>query len=295
MQSWVVPDTQSMLWHMLQRPSDWKLVSTLFPSDLQPATGLTHQERRRLVSGHHHSFPQVALFFEGEEYLVLCDTIYRCGPMTVAYIDAFEEHGFHAVDGARGSASFRIDLCSGHVLTRAVEREADGDERFSDYDAMLGRTSVRPLEESWVILREGKGQVSRAQRARLVYATALLIAQLLEMQPTGELPYPLSREGLLDSVMAFIRDSDNEMPNLNSLAALSGYSRSRFTQLFKEHTGKTVRQYADQCRYEQSSILAAHGWGPKRLAGRFGYSSVFAFYRWRARQRRRMEAMQGDG
>lgn len=283
-------DPRPLLSRMLQQPYDWKLVSTFFPADIQPSGNLTRHERERLVTDHHHVFRQIALVFEGEEYIVLRDRIYRCGPMTVAYIDAFEEHGFHAVSNARGSMSFRIDLRPGHILTRAVEREADGAERFSAYDALLKRTSVLPLEELWIILHEGETeQLSQIQRTKLLYTTGLLLVELLDGQRSGELAHRLSREDVLDKIMAFIKDSDNERPSLDLLASMSGYSRSRFVQLFKTHTGLTVRQYADQCCYELAAILTEHGMNPKQLAGRFGYSSISAFYRWRARQRRRMQ------
>jgi AraC family transcriptional regulator, arabinose operon regulatory protein len=82
----------------------------------------------------------------------------------------------------------------------------------------------------------------------------------------------------VDSVRQFIRQRLGEAISMPDLAAHSGLSASRLTQLFRQHTGATPMRHLEALRMERArNLLARTSQSVGRIAEEVGFENPFYF------------------
>ena len=80
-------------------------------------------------------------------------------------------------------------------------------------------------------------------------------------------------------VLAYINENYKKTVRIEELAEMTGYSSSHFRRVFKELTGKTLKQYIQILRVEESyRLLKDKEYSVEQIASEVGYSDIKHFY-----------------
>lgn len=275
---------ETLLTNVLVKPSEWKIISALAQPDLRPVEYPHRDKLIRNAKEHVHPFRQITIILDGVADCILSGKIYRCVPATFVFADPLETHFIQPVDRWQTLLVLRINIRQGRIFTRLWQLRSDEPDRSSLEDIFLPIGLGRTIDKVWTELHDQKGPNTLVRRAKLMYATGLLISDLLDAQTINRRRCALSPEELLAAVVDLLDYDLGQGVSLDALAELTGYSSGHFARLFREYTGKTVYQYVEQRRIESARSWAENGMSPKGIAARMGFSSLSAFYHWWAKK-----------
>jgi AraC-like DNA-binding protein len=266
------------VWPVLLEPTAWKVVSSACPPEATPAAAPGHREWMATHS-HAHPYRELLLVLRGTGFMGHCGEVYPLAPGLVFVFEPGEAHDLEwppwAPDADHLWFGFMGDNCFARVLTVRGGRLS----RASDLGALLtpGQTGVRlpPLEEA---RRYPPGW----RRLQLLVGLGSLISLLVKRgyDEEGDEAAPF-QERVIQTVREHIAQTAGREADLGSLARLAGYSKFHFLRLFKAHTGCTVHQYVDQCRWARAQELLGQRRRQADIAADLGFSGPAAFSRWR--------------
>jgi AraC-like DNA-binding protein len=117
-------------------------------------------------------------------------------------------------------------------------------------------------------------------RERLVSAFHLLLAEIADRARHPEHAAADTREECVRIARRMLDEAHGCGLDLAALSRATGYSKYHFHRLFRDQTGQTVHQYADERRRQRADELLAAGLAHKEIAFELDFSSPSAFSRW---------------
>lgn len=267
---------------VLLAPECWALVGAAGLAEPPPVTDRAH--RRWLAdNAHAHGHAELCVVLAGEGCHGCSGTLYALAPGTVFYFGPFTAHDQVPPPHMRFADQLWFSMVKDTVVARLLEVR-DGSFGFGGkWSVMLTReqlgcTDCRTLLEGL----EQEELPAALRRLKLRAAAATLVAALVgagyrrEEQPSAE-----SFQGqVIAMICGHIQESAGRGETLGSLARLAGYSRFHFLRLFKQHTGRSVHEYIDECRLRRVREWQAAGFKQARIAEQLGFSSPSVFARW---------------
>lgn len=147
------------------------------------------------------------------------------------------------------------------ALSRALERQAG---------------SVIPVSRDWIHVSRAYFELIWADQANTLQrlGAAWQFAGRLYHELTTERPAQREIAATIAPALSLIEHRLAHPPTLDELAAACDLSRARFSQLFRESTGETPRDYINRRRVEQAKqLLKAGQLSITAIAHQLGFSS----------------------
>jgi AraC-like DNA-binding protein len=277
-------DTRKALLDLLQEPWNWKIITTFFQPDLPPINHPRQEEWQQHAIHHAHDYLQIVIILEGEEFYLLEKQIYHSVPGTILLIDAGQIHLDRPVNRSLASTIFRVDILPNRIQTCVWRRKVDGMLDVPDTeDIFLPESVGQAFRTYWQEIRERKPDDDYLLRHKLIHATGSLLTEILNQESLAQFARCLSHEDLFRSITENLREKGGAGMSIDALAASAGYSRSHFSQMFREYTGKSFHEYIDDCRILAINRVKKLGWSHRIVAQMLGFSDVTAYLHWRAK------------
>jgi AraC-like DNA-binding protein len=280
---------------VIERPFDWKIVSTMFAPDAPKACDRSHV---RWHAGHadRYSNREVVVALAGKCVMSLEGTLYEVSPGTILMFDGEEEHDMAYPPWTRGCVhlwfSFVRDMAFPRVISvengiiSAVNAQAEPLMRLSEMGHAFPRIWSECVKDKVI-----NGSVSRLMLARIVSSFSGLLLEYASMgfieETTAATDSARRRNSVVDAIKEHIRESAGAGVSLDRLAIISGYSKYHFLRMFKERTGMTVHKYVNQCRMAKCCELLGSGLRKNEISDILGFSSPATFSRWLHRENTR--------
>lgn len=272
-------------------PSDWRVVCSALPREVEPIEAPEHREWAR-TNSHAHAHVEVFGMVQGTGLETYRGDVFPALPQTFFVFDSFEEHDFGRPPWVTDATELWIHPLQQHVVV-ILERIVGG-----KYSAT--ERTVLPLPWEEIGLAPGTRFAPDADLARLApeaarlrlvgtLATVIAAVALRELTPDAAAEKELP-ERVIDAVCNHIRHTAGRDATIEHLAKIAGYSPFHFLRLFKQHTGMTVHDYINQCRIERVEEMQGFGARQKEIAADLGFSSPATFSRWYHRTFRAKEA-----
>lgn len=227
---------------------------------------------------------EILLVLEGEVEMVVGDFIYGGGPGTLFLIPPGVSHEKGAFSPGENCRYFRMVIWPLRIAY-SLASGSRGEYNFSpgfgscfDFDPDFNRQLARAwddaaahrgdpeyLEELMVLIRLRAVQLSRITR---------------EWSPADCSDREVVNRRVVRMVMHYIEQQCGRDCGIARLAAMTGYSRSRFLSIFSRHAQCTVLEFVDRQRVRRCREL---GSGPpaKFVARELGFGSTSSFIHWR--------------
>jgi AraC-like DNA-binding protein len=272
---------------ILNRPSEWKVLSNLFPPDMPP---IEHSDAARLIRrsfDHIHGHRQIIIILGGEELVVLDEKLYLCKPGTMVFVDPLQPHCTRPVDPAKPSTFCRINLWQESVHIRTWFRREDSPDVGLDREVVFHDDTLDfSLERHWIDISNNLSLSASLRRLKLLHATVFTLVLTEEKKALTTTGRALSRDNLIDQLVEHLKETGGRGATLKSLAQTADYSLCQFARLFKKRTGCTVHEFIDTCRITKARELRAQGFNQKQIAEALGFSDQPAYSHWRSRTER---------
>ncbi|MCK5843142.1 MAG: helix-turn-helix transcriptional regulator [Victivallales bacterium] len=272
---------------VIERPFDWRIVSTLFAPDAPTARDRSHI---RWHAGHadRHANREVVIALSGECVMSLEGALYEVSPGTVLMFDSGEEHDmayppwtsgcFHLWISFVRNVAFPRVLSIDDGVVSTVNAQAEPLMRLSELGHALPRV--------WSECAKGadNGGATALMRARVVSSLSGVLLEYASLGFVEESEVATDstkrREKVVDAIKEHISETAGAGVSLDRLAVISGYSKYHFLRMFKERTGITVHEYVNQCRMAKCRELLGEGVRKNEISDILGFSSPATFSRW---------------
>lgn len=266
---------------LLAAPQERKIICSRFPSTVRPLNDPRHKAWARKNTDHHPHLEVMAALC-GETVYGFRGETYPCPPGTIMIFAPLEEHDsyyppwspdadhlwFHF---AQGSIFFSVlNIRDGTIETRILGGRLEIPAALSDYlrQSLLPQVDPLPVTET----------------ARLLVEAALSILIFEVIQAGYRAESRLDKEDfhrrIIMAIERHIRETAGCGISLKSLARMSGYSPFHFERIFKQHTGRSVHRYIDECRRARVREMLAGDCKMKEISYALGFSCPSAFSRW---------------
>jgi len=222
------------------------------------------------LAEHAHGFTQILCYLNGGGLMTAHGRNYEISPATVVFLPPRCSHSFRETAGRR-------PLCL--VL--------DIDWRGAvKHGVSLSRLSQSAAGE----VKRELAQLTRIPdpnhpHCRLAVAAVVLKILDILLRSVGGVPAP-SRE-----MPAFVRRFDrllkqsvHPLPEITPLAAQLGYQTDYLNRIFKQATGRTLREYRDASALEKASRLLREKRQVKQVCEEMGFLDQNYFARWFKKQ-----------
>lgn len=282
------PLVDPKLWPVLLTPEVWRAVSSVCPPEAAPVAAPRHEA---WMAEHSHSHPHREMLFvlQGTGHLGHCGQVYPLAPGTVFLFEPGEPHDLEwppwAPDADHLWFGFMGDYCFARVLTvRAgvLGRASDLSELLTPGETGLAGYRLPPPEQA-------QDYPPAWRRLALLSMLGSLVSLLVKRSYDREADDASTFQArVIRTVQDHIAETAGREASLDSLARLAGYSKYHFLRLFKAHTGLTVHQYVDECRWRRTALMLEQGWHHRDIAEALGFSCLAAFSRWLRQRRSRL-------
>lgn len=223
---------------------------------------------------HHHDYYEFELIVEGEirhecngKSMVLSrGDVYILSPNDVHRIAPFQKTTI-------------LNLCIYPEQCNKFLSRLLLEERYPKFGKLTedAITEIATLHES---LRNTLSTSEKYREARIFSLTTLLTSTFLELTVADE---PLSSNHSYSTIaraMTFISDNLSEPITLEDVAAISGYSRTYFSRLFREIVGINFKDYLAQERINLASdLLINEKMSITEIVYAVGFNSFSSFWR----------------
>lgn len=273
----------------------WRLVSSFLPPDTRPLN--TVRIRRWAMSTvERHPQQEIVIALSGSGFFGFQGVAYPCRRGDVFFIDAHEEHGYPYPAFYPDVDHLLIQITHNTVLFRTYSLR--GGKEFpkkAPSRMLMGTVALGLLKETLATMKQHAELPAVLRRHQLLGAVGFLAGKIVT---EGFLPVTdatLSREGnterMVRVVQGHIEQTSGCGVTLDSLAALTGYSKYHLFRLFKSTVGRTIHEYIDAVRIQKTAQMLSDGRAKKEIAASLGFSCPAAFSRW---MRARCPSFVGD-
>jgi len=278
---------------VLLAPERWRIISAVCPPE---APALDVPRHAQWMHGHVHShlFPELLLALQGEGVHGVRGQVYPSVPGTLFHFDINELHDSGCPPWADEVTYLWFgllpDIATVTPLTigrGTIHFELAQTVRLTAHEVGNTLQTIHTLAKSDL--------PAAYRRMRLLTAIATLAACAAEYRWIDTPPSPAEthQQQVMQSIVRYLRESGGKGMTLDALAFLSGYSPCYFAHLFHRHTGRTVHQYIDDCRWERVELMRQHGESHKRISQALGFTCESSFSRWLRQQRERRAQKNG--
>lgn len=259
---------------MLRGGGDWRLVSSAFGEEVQALPRAEHGQWSRRHS-HAHPYREVLVPLAGESRFGWGGRVYPCRPGILFLCEGGESHDLQYPPPPRPLLHLWLSLSPGDCLGSVIW--------IGERLVPLWRVHVpSSANESWRRARQETEPTVARQRVHA--ALYLVLARIADLARNPEAAGGSTREECVRIARRMLDQAHGCGLDLAALARAAGYSKFHFHRLFREQTGKTVHQYADERRRARAAELLARHLSGKEIAFELGFSSPSAFSRWLHRE-----------
>jgi AraC-like DNA-binding protein len=265
----------------LTEPWQWRIISSLFPSDIQPVYTSGHRQHT-----HSHTHREILLCLSGNGCHRLGQHVYPLAPGTIMLFDEFDEHDVGYSSTSPDLDHIWIVVLKGRYLVR-LNSIRDG-QLLMGMEWLLTETEVGvSLNHHWSIIAESSNMPLAVRHTRMVSALLLLAGEISEQASSmQDRDHSTFQKEVIHVVQQHIQDTGGNSASIDHLAHIAGYSPFHFIRLFKQYTGMSVHEYVDLCRLEKFAQLIKEGYNQKQIGETLGFSCPSTFSRWLRSQRR---------
>jgi AraC-like DNA-binding protein len=262
----------------------WRLVCSLFKPDSRPL--LTPRLRAWARAGAEtHPQQEVIIALRGRGFFGFQGAVYPCRPGEVFFMDSHEPHSYPYPSFYPDCDHFLIQVLKDTILFRLYSCRGGKElPRRTPNRVLGGAVAAHLLQECLARLKREPGLPHGFRRHSLLAVLSLLVSEVVDQ---GFLPEAETRESprarhakLAGVVRQHLCDTLGRGVSLDSLAALTAYSKHHLLRVFREETGQTIHQYLDSVRVTAARDLLAQGISKKELSQRLGFSSPPSLSRW---------------
>ncbi len=261
----------------------WRIASKLFAPELAEVDDPARLAWSRLHAESHPAI-EMMLALEGSVPYGFEDRLYRveAGDWMVFLQGDRHDAGYGGGPGedfCHGWFHLSAQLLSLHIVRRAEGKLNSVGRLVICRDASFVRWAYAELCR----LREVEPELKR------VYLTGVL--SCLGSRMFEELAAPPAGDDAAAGRVRVIRLIEHQVAirhgvsvQVEKFARMAGYSEFHFLRLFKSVTGRTFKEYAEECRESRFRELTRKNLNQKELAAELGFSSASAFCHWRKRK-----------
>jgi AraC-like DNA-binding protein len=257
---------------------EWRIIASGLETDV---LGEPDQRHVDWMSTHSRSHPNQEVLFvlSGDTYWGYMGTCYRVKPGDVFMIDRFEEHDDYYPSWVPDIEHLWITLLHDKALVRVVTKKHG---KYSE-----GRATLMPAhttqhwQRSLFAHTKYPVHMSTVRKLRAYAEVATAISSIIQMgysEPDSD--DESFQEQIIASVEEHIREVGGAGIKVDVLARIGGYSRFHLERLFKKRTGKSLRQFINECKVDSVMQMKASGYSKKEIAMALGFSCPSAFSRW---------------
>ena len=267
---------------VLLKPQSWRIITVPLAGD--PARP-SRRKKRAGHKRHRHSSADAMLVLNGAARFEIEGRRFEAGPGTVFFLRPGQ---WHQTEYPRGARALWISLIGDTVLCwEATRRRSPSTPtRVAPPNALtseqLGFNLTRHLA---ALQRPNLPEALHTARIRALME--LVVAALVERgyDPPPRHDASTHHQRVVHAIMEHIRQTAGRDISLESLAHVAGYSKYHLHRIFREHAGKTIHAYVEDCRRNRERELLAEGRQKKFIAEALGFSSPQAYSRWRRKIR----------
>jgi len=250
--------------------------------DLAPPIHHSRHQAWIRKKGHSHSPAHREVMFPlyGKKVFGLCGKVYRCAPGAVFLFDHYEARDWVASPWQnKESASvlwlhfFRNPRC--YLTYNTVSQDGKGKVFREVSQRVYTGELVEKVMTAW-----DAHKAAPAGRWHWERLKALLTALLLDILEHTEARVPEGhQQKVIQAMQEYIATHLGEDLSLELLARVAGYSPYFFHRIFREYSGKTVKEFINQLRYEKACGLLRQSMSVASAAQALGFSSPYSFSR----------------
>lgn len=232
--------------------------------------------------GHSHSPAHREVMFSlyGEKLFGLCGEVYRCAPGVVYLFDHYESRDWASSPRAIRQPSsvlwlhlFRNPRC--YLTYNTVSCDGKGKVFREVSQRVYSGELVEKIMAAWDCHK-----AAPAERIHWERLKALVTALLLDLLEHTEAKAPEGhQQKVIRAMHDYIAGHLGENLSLKLLAQVAGYSPYFFHRIFRQYTGKTVKEYIDQLRYQKACELLRASETVVAVAQQLGFSTPYSFSR----------------
>jgi AraC-like DNA-binding protein len=268
-------------WHATVLSGEWKLVSSIVEPDVEPVTDVRHA-RWSARGSHDHPAMEVLVPIEGNGRYGWAGRTYPARPGTLFFIDSTEPHDNGYPQWCPRMSHLWIALAENHVFAQPLAL-------WRGKELEIGAQVIVNLEDHGLDVaravadcRALKSSQPDLARRMLVSALDAVLCRVVERDRRGRdgSAADFTPASVIETIRLHVRATGGRGATIAHLAKMAGYSRFHFLRLFREHTGRTVHEYVDECRVDRTLELLRDGIKLGRISSELGFSCPAAFSRW---------------
>ncbi len=278
--------SESML-DILTAVNRWEIFCSAFEPALYPVDNAKHKEWMD-TNSHAHSYPEVLFVMSGEGYFGYRGDCYPIIPGSVFILNSSEEHDNLYPQWASEFDHLWLHFVQDSILTGIVS--ARGNAVTTTNQSVISEKTI-PWTHSLFDYTNHSHLPTGLRRLRIYSAISILISTFIQSGlPERHIGDQSSfQKQIVTAIEQHIQQTYGKGLNLDALAVISGYSKFHFERLFKQHTGRSVHQYINECRTAKVTQMIGDGYSKKEIASVLGFSRQSAFSRWLCNSRNTTE------
>jgi AraC-like DNA-binding protein len=255
---------------LLRCSRDWRLVSSAFGEEVHARPHAEHGQWSRRHS-HAHPYREVLVPLAGECPFGWRGRVFTCLPGVLFLCEGGESHDLQYPPPPLPLLHLWLTLSPGDCLGSVIW--------IGERMVPLWRVHL-PSSANQIWDRAREEAEPEAARQRIHAALYLVLADIADLARNPEQAAASAREECVRIARRMLDRAHGCGLDLAALARATGYSKFHFHRLFREQTGQTVHQYADQRRRARAAELLARHLSCKEIAFELGFSGPSAFSRW---------------
>ena len=214
--------------------------------DINTSVSVTLRDGITDVTIHGHDFYELEIIAEGE-----IRTVYNGHELLATRGDVFlmTPQDLHEYSGGVGASIYKLQF-NGDAIPDALRM------KIIDMKSRRLHPSDEVLSETVSLLAAMQGEAVR--RSAVISARLLECVLLLVTEESAESEPKRTGEADMQRALFYIHEHFKENPTLSEVAALIPLDPRYFCRRFKEHTGKTYKEYLTglKLRYARRLLLA---------------------------------------
>jgi len=223
-----------------------------------------------LLATHSHTFTQILCYLSGRGTMIAEGNAYEVGPGSVVFLPPRNEHSFRETSGRR-------------PLCLVLDLDWRGAVKHGFAPARLGQSEAgnirRELSELTRLPDPGDPGCRLA-----VASVSLRILDILLRGLDVLPPLPRQTPSFVRQFDRLLRSSEEALPPIDGLADRLGYQADHLNRLFKQATGRTLREYRDAFLVEKACRLLRENPRVGQACAALGFPDHNYFSRWFKKQ-----------
>ena len=277
------------VWQVFKRdllePREYRIISSGYVAPGCSVRDATDEDRKPRLTHSHEDMREILLVLEGECEMLIGDRVCRGGPGTLMLVDAGDIHQFFYPAHSRPSRHVWFMFKPHYMVFSAVSDDGSRQRTlpaFRDYRC-FDQYIIDAVGKSWNALISGDSSAEDlAEFKTLIRLISIRQVKSYDdaLAEDARLSTKRNRDKKLWNVMRYIEYQCGKDCSIDTLAQISGYSRTHFVRLFRDYAGCSVLDYIN-CQRRLRYQLRHHNAPLKSVAEDLGFHSVAAFLHWR--------------